>query len=543
MPTGRSELSNAGKGNDVIRDLVQVRQPSLRRGLAALSLILGLLNSRCSHGSDSVIVEPPPPPPPFTGTGPAWYGYGRDAQHSAQVSVTPQPLTRVHWSIPVDLSPQYSGGDLLIHYGSMVITETNTAIIPVKTGAADGFRVEARNGASGALLWQAASDYTLPLHNWVPSYGPALTASNRVYFAGSGGKVFYRDNPDSAQGTVQTAVFYGANEYAGAKANYDSNVKITTPLTADSQGNLFFGFQATSATPAQLASGIARIGADGQGSWTSASTAAGDAAMTQVAMNCAPALSNDLHTLYVAVSDGGNGYLLALNSTTLARTAKVWLTDPAASEAAFLSDDGSASPTVGPDGDVYFGVLESRNGQHNYRGWLLHFDAALARSKTPGSFGWDDTASIVPAGMVPAYTGTSTYLLMTKYNNYLIPGYGDGRNRVAILDPNTSQADAYSSVSVMKEVQTILGATPDDPAHPGSVREWCINTAVVDPTTKSIFVNNEDGYLYRWDLTTNTFPEKIRITSGIGEAYTPTVMGPDGHIYAINNATLYAVGK
>jgi hypothetical protein len=35
----------------------------------------------------------------------------------------------------------------------------------------------------------------------------------------------------------------------------------------------------------------------------------------------------------------------------------------------------------------------------------------------------------------------------------------------------------------------------------------------------------------------------VRLTSGIGEAYTPTVVGPDGTVYAINNATLFAVGR
>ena len=94
----------------------------------------------------------------------------------------------------------------------------------------------------------------------------------------------------------------------------------------------------------------------------------------------------------------------------------------------------------------------------------------------------------------------------------------------------------------MKEVLTILGPTPD-PNFPGGVTEWCINTAAVDPFTKSILVNSEDGFLYRWDLTTNTLSQKIRLTSGLGESYTPTAVGADGMVYAINNAMLFAVGK
>ena len=208
-----------------------------------------------------------------------------------------------------------------------------------------------------------------------------------------------------------------------------------------------------------------------------------------------------------------------------------------------VSDDGTAAPAVGPDGDVFFGVLESTYASHNARGWLLHFDATLSQSRTPGSFGWDDTPSIVPAEMVPRYQGTSKYLVMTKYNNYGRTGSGDSRNKVAVLDPNGTQADFIKpSVTVMKEVQTVLGITPD-PNYPGGVMEWCINTAAVDPFTKSIMVNAEDGWLYRWDMATNTLSQKVRLTSGLGESYTPTAVGADGTVYAINNAVLFAVGK
>src|SRR5262245_53069387 len=99
--------------------------------------------------------------------------------------------------------------------------------------------------------------------------------------------------------------------------------------------------------------------------------------------------------------------------------------------------------------------------------------------------------------MVPSYTGTSTYLLMTKYNNYFGISGGNGMNRLAILDPNATQTSAetgYPSQPIMKEALTVLGPTPDPS---GGVREWCINSAAVDPATNSILANSEDGKLYR----------------------------------------------
>jgi hypothetical protein len=211
-----------------------------------------------------------------------------------------------------------------------------------------------------------------------------------------------------------------------------------------------------------------------------------------------------------------------------------------------VSDLSSATPTVGPDGDVYFGVLENPFPKHNDRGWLLHFNSTLTKKKVPGSFGWDDTASIVDSSLVAGYTGTSKYLVMSKYNNYAGIGTGDGHNRIAILDPNATENDpVLPGIKVMKEVITQLGVTPDPdfPSFPGAVREWCINTAAVDPVTKAVIANSEDGTVYRWDLTTNTLSQKIALSTGIGEAYTPTVIGPDGTVYAINDAIVDAVGK
>jgi hypothetical protein len=469
-----------------------------------------------------------------------WETSAHDSQHTALSLNQSQALNRIHWQTPVDLDPQYSGGELLIHYGSPLVTPENTVIVPVKTGATGGFRVDARNGTSGSLTWSMTTDYVLPPHAWTPEFSPALTPSQTLYFPGAGGTVYFRQNADLASGNQGQMAFYGIANYQANPQSYNSNVMINTPLVSDSQGNIYFGFIVTGATPLGLQSGIARISASGQGTWTAAATAAGDSTVTEVVLNCSPALNWNLGMLYIAVSNGSTGYLLALNSTTLQPLARVALTDPVSGQLAMLDNDGTASPFIGPDGDVYYGVLESPLGENDYRGWLLHFNSLLSQKKTPGAFGWDDIPSLVPAFMVPSYSGTSTYLLMTKYNDYATTG-GTGLNKIAVLDPNATETNPGTSSTVMKEVLTILGPTPST-TGPG-VKEWCINSAAVDPASSSIFAGSEDGKLYRWNLLNNTFSQSIVLTPGLGEAYTPTLIGVDGTVYAINNATLFAVGQ
>jgi hypothetical protein len=476
---------------------------------------------------------------------PTWAGYAADAQHTALSSVASQSLQSLHWHTPVDLAPQLIDNELLIHYGSPVITSSNTVIVPVKTGPFGGFQLTAINGATGSSNWTLPTDYALPPHNWVPSYSPTLTPSGRLYYPGAGGTLYSITTPDSASpGTVTQTAFFGDSSYASDKSAYNSSVFISTPLTSDSAGNVYFGYRVTGSTPSALQSGIARVAPDGSATYIAASAATGDASITQVVQNCAPAISRDGKSLYISVSNGNSGYLVSLNSSTLAFQSNARLTDPSTGSASFLSNDGTASPTIGPDGDVYIGALESTFGANHGRGFLLHFSSDLSTAKTPASFGWDDTASVVPASMVHSYHGPSQYLLMTKYNNYAGLG-GDGVNKIAILDPNQTQADPVTGAQVMAEVMSIAGPTPDSEflaTHPDAVREWCINSAVVDPATDSILANSEDGKLYRWDLATNTFTQAFTLTPGIGEAYTPTLIGADGTVYAINNATLFAVG-
>ena len=63
-------------------------------------------------------------------------------------------------------------------------------------------------------------------------------------------------------------------------------------------------------------------------------------------------------------------------------------------QAASLPDDGTAAPTIGPDGDVYYGVLEANFPSNHARGWMLHFSPTLTDHQDPrgvrlGRFGVD----------------------------------------------------------------------------------------------------------------------------------------------------------
>ena len=420
--------------------------------------------------------------------------------------------------------------------------------------ASGGFEVEARSGTNGELLWTEPTSYVNPPlagNVWTPSYGPTIAAGNRLYYPDAGGTVLYRSNLDASGAVTPTRVALSP-AYAGNVAAFNQNVFINTPITSDNAGDIYFGFQVTNpAAVGGLQSGIAHIDPNGNVVTTPVTTAAGDATINKVVQNCAPAVTPDGSMVYVAVSTAttsngnGHGYLVALNGATLAPINSVALMDvKTPTNPATLSDSGTASPTIGPNGDVYFGVLE--NPFSTSKGWLLHFNSTLTQAKPSGAFGWDDTASIIPRSMVPQYTAAmsaSPYLIMTKYNNYAGTG-GDGVNKLAILDPFLTHVDPSTGATVMNEVETIAGVTPDPEyiaTHPNAVREWCINSAAVDPASGLVLANSEDGKLYSWDLATNSFTQSITLTSGVGEAYTPTLIGPDGTVYAINDATLFAI--
>ena len=468
-----------------------------------------------------------------------WNQFNGNPQHTGISSVAADPTDQILWS-----TADEQVGSYFEHFGEPIFTLADTVIVPVILNG-PSFELEAFNGntATGSNptpLWTVTSNYIEPGYDWLPPYQPVYDPiSNRVYFAGPGGTLYYISNPDSASPTVSQEAFYGEANYTANESAYNTSIYIDTPLTVDNSGNLYFGFEETGSNPSGISDGgIGRVSAAGAGSYITTGTAVG-AGSGAPALAAAPALSNDGSLLYEAVNDSYGPYLVEVNAASMTHMNAVNV-----GNIGYFIGESTASPMVAPDGTVFMGIF-SGNGS---RGYMGHYSADLQTAYPVGAFGWDDTASIIPTSMVPSYTGTSPFLIATKYNYYAGYDNGNGVNKIAILDPYATMPDPNqgdSQALVMKEIMTATSPTEDSGnigSYPDATREWCTNGTVVDPATDSIFINNEDGYDYRWNLGTNTLTQAVDLTPGYGEPYTPTSIGPNGVVYALNGGTIFALG-
>jgi Bacterial Ig-like domain (group 3) len=486
--------------------------------------------------------------PPSVGAVPT---FGGNSQHTSAYTPTSQDLGRVKWTTSLNSN---TGGSAS-RYASPVITAANTVIAPSQI-AGGAFQLNAFTGSTGASLYALSTDYVPPTSTITPVYQPVLVtgaSGTRLYYAGAGGTILYIANPDSATpGTPVRQVFYTTlSDYQTRSASFNSTVFINTPLTADSNGDIFFGFrvQGTAPSPLSTQDGIARIDANGNGTYVLVGTAAADSAVSHDAQNSAPALSNDGTTVYVAAKSATSddyAYLLGLDSTALTTKYRVLLTDPRNGNGAGVVDASTASPTIGPDNDVYFGTMA--NPDNGSRGFLLHFSSDLTVTKTPGAFGWDNTPAIVSSSLVSSYTGSSAYLLLSNYNDYVGQMDGQGVNKVALLDPTATETDSHSSsngLSVMREILDATGPTPDaanqNSTFPSAVLPWLGNAFAVNAPTKTVILPSSDGNLYRWNVSTNSISQFLNLGAAGGAQNVPTVIGPDGSTYTISGSTLASV--
>ncbi len=501
-----------------------------------------------------------------------WQCYGGNAQHNGMFLGTSQSASLIQWQASLDDNRSYYGGEVLIHYAAPTVTPLNNVVYGYRytssasgVAAYDNWNVVARNGRNGAQLWSMSTDFSAVViypNDWtsvqpLTLFGAGNSVLKGVAAAGAGGTLLVRRLADSASSPVVRIPFYTSlTNYNQNKASF-APIKVNTPLSADNNGNIYFGYTVTGSIPSAFAAlgtgGIAKVNVyTGAHSYVAAATWGIDSSMSGLALNAAPAITPDGKTIYAAVT-GGNPWLVRLKASNLTATASVQIVDPALGTNAYYIGQSSASPMIGPDGHVFMGVFAT-NWRESH-GWMVQYDADLNPGDShgnrwpTGAFGWDDTATVVPANIVPSYTGTAKYLILTKYNNYDMGGDAgaDGSNKVAVLDPtsNSVTRDRQSGIPVMNEVITVLGVTKTngDSAHPDAVNEWCINSAAVDVARKGAIINSEDGHMYRWDFTTNSLTEGLNLQPATAEAYTMTAIGPDGQLYIINNAILFAVGS
>jgi hypothetical protein len=522
--------------------------------------------------------------------GQGWSGYGGNAQHTAQYTGASQSLNRVHWKVGMDDDPSYYGGVVFAHFASPMITPENTVVYCKRTTTQvnnqpdyDNWNMLAVNGYTGESLYSFHTDYSaavvypsdwtsiLPMtlapltNNAHPTFptpsGKAVKelkySSTGAVVAGAGGSIFVRTSADSAFSTTNRYVFYtGLEDFTKNFATY-SAIKIVTPLTSDKAGNIYFGYEVNANERAALnlgTGGVAKVNAvTGVAFYQSVQSLNVDSSISRPAFNAAPVLSNDGTSVYFALV-GNGGFLAELSTTNLTLEHSVHMMDPTVpGSPALIINESSASPMVGPDGHVFMGTFRNNWGESH--GILLQYDQNLnpknssGKAFPPGAFGWDDTPSIVPANIVPSYKGASTYLLLCKYNNYDDNGgdpSADGSNHVALLDPSSDSItrDRQSGIPVMNEVLLLLSPnkTNNDSGHPNARYEWCINSAVIDVAKGGAIVNCEDGHVYRWSFSTNSIIEMLDLQPPTSEAYTSTVIGPDGTIFAMNNTLLFALG-
>lgn len=218
--------------------------------------------------------------------------------------------------------------------------------------------------------------------------------------------------------------------------------------------------------------------------------------------------------------------------------------DPATNRlpAGRVSDNGTSSPVVLPDGGVLYGALTRYNFA---RGHLMRFDAAGAFT---GSyhFGWDITPAIRKDAAGAQGGGWS---VIVKDNHYEVGSYCNdsrfcpreaGHYDITSLDRQLATEWSFTNANTESCARQLDGSITCVSDHPDGF-EWCVNQPAVD-ADGVVYANSEDGYLYSIG-TDGRIVSRIFLNLAIGAAYTPLSIGGDGVVYTQNDGHLFAVGN
>lgn len=213
--------------------------------------------------------------------------------------------------------------------------------------------------------------------------------------------------------------------------------------------------------------------------------------------------------------------------------------------AGIVLDDASSTPTIAPDGSIFFGVYT----RYNYaQGHLMHFTGTGEFLGAFG-FGWDSTPAI--------YLHDDTYSVVIKDNHYGIGTYCSDPNWcptertsagtlgpeayfITQLDPSLNVEWRFQNTNTQSCARNPDGTVTCQTVG-GNGFEWCVNAPAVD-AHGTVYANSEDGNLYEIRQG-GRHATSIFLQQATGAAYTPLSIGGDGKIYSQNDGHLFVVGK
>ncbi|HUI40349.1 MAG TPA: hypothetical protein VL523_00120 [Terriglobia bacterium] len=484
----------------------------------------------------------------YAQAGPDWAQWGRKPQHTGATPALGQSpdtqLADVTFDPFTQAEMAESGGDLLAHYqaplvdGAKVFLEFESGRykpcdppgsgMPYPCGP-DAWDLQIwnerafawKNGAL-ATLWNFQSDWKPEpngrgysgLGGWEPVFHAALS-NGYVFVPGFSGSIYKLNEADGTP--VAHIAPFGTS---------DSNVFVSGPLTVDHSGNVYYN--ALKLDPSNP------WGADVKGAWLVRVTAGGRVAAVKYTtlvpnapasggtsdapcgsqrpgVNVAPAISIDGQTVYTvsrAQLCSSQSYVVAVDAKTLAPVWQTTLNQHGA--AGWVADQSSSTPSVAPDGSVFYGAL----GGNGSRGYLMKF-SSTGQFLVSYSFGWDETPAV--------YAHDGTYSLIIKDNHY-----------------DTGGPYYITQLSSDLQIEWQFKNTTIDRDHPDGY-EWCVNAPAVD-ADGTVYANSEDGNVYVIDPG-GTLKGNIFLRLAVGAAYTPIAVGFDGKIYTENDGDMFVVGN
>ena len=196
-----------------------------------------------------------------------------------------------------------------------------------------------------------------------------------------------------------------------------------------------------------------------------------------------------------------------------------------------MTDLGTSSPVVAPDGSIFYGAQTIYNGR---RGHLFRFTAEGTLAGVYG-YGWDITPAIDP------HDGTFSVLVKDYTYGTDANGVVTGPFYIRQLSADLSSVEwTFQSTNTESCRRNPAGTLTCVSDHPNGF-EWCINAPAVD-AVGNVYANSEDGRLYvigQGGIEIGSLFTNL----ALGAAYTPLAIGPDGLIYTQNDGHLFVIGQ